>query len=89
VRQGSPPEVQKSAITLFNSLLCFANHYKDVVIPDVVRKCLYSHNAPTLLIVSFTDPIEGNNLQRIARGSGGAFAVDFKQSKRTASRQSD
>lgn len=31
------PEVQKHAMTLFNSLLCYVNHHKDIEIPDIAK----------------------------------------------------
>lgn len=35
--RSAVPEVQKHAMTLFNSLLCYVNHHKDINIPDIVK----------------------------------------------------
>jgi hypothetical protein len=33
--RATVPEVQKHAMTLFNSLICYVNHHKDINIPDI------------------------------------------------------
>jgi hypothetical protein len=37
VRQGATAEVQKNAIGIFNSLICFPHHFKGVMVPDVSK----------------------------------------------------
>jgi hypothetical protein len=33
--RATVPEVQKHAMTLFNSLICYVNHHRDIEIPDI------------------------------------------------------
>eukprot|EP01122_Echinamoeba_exundans_P009931 TRINITY_DN357_c1_g1_i3.p1 TRINITY_DN357_c1_g1~~TRINITY_DN357_c1_g1_i3.p1 ORF type:complete len:2409 (-),score=504.45 TRINITY_DN357_c1_g1_i3:56-7282(-) len=37
VRQGATAEVQKNALSIFNSLICFPHHFKGVMVPDVSK----------------------------------------------------
>lgn len=37
VRQGATADVQKNALSVFNSLLCFPHHFKGVMVPDVSK----------------------------------------------------